>query len=412
MVKPSRIFILLAVCVLAALGALVPTAPAAARRGPAAPVAAPPRDATTPLPVKIASVSQDGQELVWRLILDHPFSPGGLAHDHRSLCLLLEQVRDAAVTGEVCVVGGVGRGAGARIEYLPVTRARTGTARVITASLARTSNANLTATFLPSAVGVSYASLRWQVQNAVLSPACLPAGAAACSSLYPAKPALTPMHTPRLVGCTAAGPAFVGYGPSTRREVALTFDDGPWYDTSQFLRILEREHVPATFFEIGEQVATYGEGGAIERRMLADGDMIGDHTWSHPDVAAGGSFAATQLTETAAAIRQATGGFEPCLFRAPYGDVSPALISEARSLGFTTIQWNVDPRDWALPGTSAIYSNVVANVHPGSIVIQHDGGGDRSETLAALPLEIGALRREGYRFVTVTDLLGLQLVYK
>ena len=65
--------------------------------------------------------------------------------------------------------------------------------------------------------------------------------------------------------------------------VALTFDDGPWYDTPQFLDILEHYHVPATFFEIGEQISTYGEGGAIERRMLADGDMIGDHTWSHPE---------------------------------------------------------------------------------------------------------------------------------
>ena len=81
-----------------------------------------------------------------------------------------------------------------------------------------------------------------------------------------------------------SGPAFVTSGPTTGREIALTFDDGPWYDTPQFLDILERYHVPATFFEIGEEISTYGEGGAIERRMLADGDMVGDHTWSHPDV--------------------------------------------------------------------------------------------------------------------------------
>src|SRR5581483_896871 len=160
----------------------------------------------------------------------------------------------------------------------------------------------------------------------------------------------------------------------------------------------------------GEQVSTYG--GAVDRRMLRDGDMIGDHTWSHANVSGGGSFAASQISSTADAISQVTGGFKPCLFRAPGGAVSGALISEARSLGFTTIQWDVDPRDWALPGTGAIYSNVIANAHPGAIVIQHDGGGNRSETLAALPQEIHTLRARGYRFVTVTDLLGQRLIYK
>jgi peptidoglycan-N-acetylglucosamine deacetylase len=81
-------------------------------------------------------------------------------------------------------------------------------------------------------------------------------------------------------------------------------------------------------------------------------------------------------------------------------------------MGFTTIEWNIDPRDWARPGTGAIYSNVVSNARPGAIVIQHDGGGDRSETLAALPEEIATLRARGYQFVTVTRLLGQRLLYK
>jgi peptidoglycan/xylan/chitin deacetylase (PgdA/CDA1 family) len=194
--------------------------------------------------------------------------------------------------------------------------------------------------------------------------------------------------------------------------IALTFDDGPWYDTPQFLNVLERNHVVATFFQIGDQISEYGERGALERRMLRDGDMIGDHTWSHPDVAGGGPFAASQIRETADAIRRATRGFYPCLFRAPYGDVSTALLNEARRMGFTTIQWDIDPRDWSLPGTSAIYDNVVANAHPGAIVLQHDGGGPRYETLQALPREIHTLRARGYRFVTVTQLLGYKLIYK
>ena len=91
-------------------------------------------------------------------------------------------------------------------------------------------------------------------------------------------------------------------------------------DTPQFLDVLEREHVVATFFEIGEQISTYGQGGAIERRMLADGDMVGDHTWSHPNVSARRPFARRpNLGTAAAAIKQATVAFSPCLFRAPYG---------------------------------------------------------------------------------------------
>ena len=81
-------------------------------------------------------------------------------------------------------------------------------------------------------------------------------------------------------------------------------------------------------------------------------------------------------------------------------------------MGFTTIQWDIDPRDWARPGINAIYDNVVANAHPGAIIIQHDGGGDRSETLAALPREIQTLSSRGYRFVTVTQLLGQSLIYR
>ena len=180
----------------------------------------------------------------------------------------------------------------------------------------------------------------------------------------------------------------------------------------KFLDVLEAKHVVATFFEVGEYIPTYGDGGAIERRMLRDGDMIGDHTWSHVDVSGAGPGAASQISRAADELRSVTDGFTPCLFRAPGGSVSSALISEARSMGFTTIQWSVDPRDWATPGTDSIYNTVVRNAHSGSIVLQHDGGGPRSETLAALPREVDTLRSEGYTFVTVTQLLGQKLIYK
>jgi peptidoglycan-N-acetylglucosamine deacetylase len=369
----------------------------------------------TPAPIRVqqASLRQSGQQLVWSVRALAAFSPNEMQHDGRSLCLLVERLSPATVVGELCVKH-PGSRRHPQLIYRHATRSGFAGGRVVAAAVTRADARELTATFLPSSIALGYRTLRWQVLTSVrgLGCAAVAGNTSLCGSRFPARPALGAMHPPQLIGCTTRGPAYVNGGPANRRVVALTFDDGPWYDTPQFLNVLEREHVAATFFEIGEQISTYGQGGAIERRMLADGDMVGDHTWSHPNVAGAGPFAASQISSTADAISRATGGFRPCLFRAPYGSVSGALIAEARSMGFTTIEWNVDPTDWARPGTDAIYQRVVAAVTNGSIVIQHDGGGDRSETLAALPREIATLKQRGFRFETVTQLLGAQLIYR
>jgi peptidoglycan-N-acetylglucosamine deacetylase len=222
------------------------------------------------------------------------------------------------------------------------------------------------------------------------------------------------VHVPQLVGCVPSGPSLLYSGPSNVREVALAFDDGPWGDppTIDFLKVLEREHAVATFFEIGEQIPTFDPTGAVQRRMLADGDMIGDHTWTHPDMVTLSAAAQTsQLEQTADAIRHAT-GFTPCLWRPPYGDQDSSLVGLARSLGMLTIMWDDDPRDWALPGAGAIYDVAVSEARNGAILEEHFGGGPRNETLEALPREIDTLRARGYKFVTVAQMLGLQLIYK
>ena len=304
-----------------------------------------------------------------------------------------------------------------RLEYMKVRGTRSGPPEPVLADITRTSSRELTASFLPAAVGLGYTALRWQVLSSLRGAACAPPapGQGSCFALYPSKPAILRLHAPVLIGCVAGGSSLVYHGPSRGREIALTFDDGPWSDppTIDFLHVLEAEHVPATFFEIGRQIPIYDPSGAVERRMLADGDMIGDHSWSHPDVAAlppAGQRA--QLLDAVDAIRHATRGFTPCLWRPPYGDISPSLIKLARSLGLVTVMWDVDPRDWALPGVTAIYDNVIANARPGAIIIQHFGGGPRQETLAALPREIATLRRRGFEFVTVAQMLGLKLVYR
>jgi peptidoglycan/xylan/chitin deacetylase (PgdA/CDA1 family) len=185
-----------------------------------------------------------------------------------------------------------------------------------------------------------------------------------------------------------------GEGP----EVALTFDDGPSAYTPALLAELETLRAPATFFLVGRQVAG---SQALLQRMLADGDALGNHTWDHVDVSHGGPDAAAELERTNAAIAAATGGYRPCLFRPPYGSTGPRLEALARSLGMQTVLWTVDPRDWSRPGTATIVTRVLTAVQPRAIVVLHDGGGPREQTVAAVPAIIRGLRARGYRLVTV-----------
>ena len=213
--------------------------------------------------------------------------------------------------------------------------------------------------------------------------------------------AATPRAPATPTGCLRHGPAVVRHGARTRPVVALTFDDGPWTDTPQFVRLLEAAHVHATFFLIGRQVAGHG---ALLKRELADGDALGNHTFSHPDLVRAGGVR-SQLTLTSAAIERAS-GYRPCLFRPPYGSYDGAVVGVAAAQRLTTVLWDVDPRDWSRPGSAAIVARVLAGVRDGSIVLMHDGGGPRQETLRALPRIIAALRRRGFAFATVPELLG------
>jgi len=211
----------------------------------------------------------------------------------------------------------------------------------------------------------------------------------------------------RVVGCRSSGQDAYQHGPR-RREVAIGFDDGPWSDTAAFVSMLERAHAAATFFMIGRQVVPSYR--PLLLRELRDGDVLGDHSFTHPDLTLSAS-ARGQLQSTIAAIRRLS-GYAPCVFRPPYGAYDRRVLAAARSLGLATVLWNVDPRDWAQPGTGAIRRQVLAQVRPGSIIISHDGGGPRGQTLAAYPGIIVGLRARGYRIVTIAQLLGFRPVYR
>ncbi|HEV2663254.1 MAG TPA: polysaccharide deacetylase family protein [Ktedonobacteraceae bacterium] len=193
-------------------------------------------------------------------------------------------------------------------------------------------------------------------------------------------------------------------GNTSLHEVALTFDDGPHpVYTLQVLHILQEYGVKATFFCIGRQVLPYA---SIVAQVSRVGNVIADHTWDHFDMTRL-SIASMQweLKRTANAIALAT-GVRPVLFRPPYGIINTIVKDVSTQLGLTPIMWNVDPSDWRLPGTDAIVQRVLANTGNGSVILMHDGGGNRSQTVQALPQIIAGLQARGFRFVTVPQLLA------
>ncbi|GAA3371867.1 hypothetical protein GCM10020367_24430 [Streptomyces sannanensis] len=180
--------------------------------------------------------------------------------------------------------------------------------------------------------------------------------------------------------------------------VYLSFDDGPSRYTPRILAILDQYGVHATFFELGEHVAA---DPGLTRQVYAQGDSVQNHTWSHPDLrhVTAGVFA-TQVRSTDAVIRAQT-GYTPLCLRPPYEAVDAGVYARAESLGKQIRLWTVDPQDWARPGTSAIEHRVLGKVKPGSIILLHDGGGNRSQTVAALPDILSTLQARGYAFATM-----------
>ena len=199
------------------------------------------------------------------------------------------------------------------------------------------------------------------------------------------------------VGCSVASPSVIRSGSSRGRRIALTFDDGPSPYTPRILRILDRAGAKATFYVVGSEVP--GDTSVL-RRVLAHGHELANHSLNHELTPSSASMRATSDR-----IRAAT-GFTPCTFRPPYGEYNSGTVAAARANGMSTVIWDVDPRDWTQPGSGAIYSRVVGGAHPGAIVVMHDGGGPRGQTVAALPRIIAELESRGYDLVTVTKLLG------
>lgn len=186
-------------------------------------------------------------------------------------------------------------------------------------------------------------------------------------------------------------------------EIALTFDDGPnpTY-TAQILAILQRYGVQATFFVIGSEAAAHPD---LVQQESQQGHIVGNHTWTHPNLTTLSPADVRAQLRSASNKIEAETNLTPTLMRPPGGNFNGEVQSIAASLGLSTILWNVDPRDWSRPGTGKIIQTVLDTTHNGSIILLHDGGGDRSETVAALPAIIASLEQRGFQFVSIPRLI-------
>ncbi|UNO39183.1 polysaccharide deacetylase family protein [Streptomyces sp. MST-110588] len=195
----------------------------------------------------------------------------------------------------------------------------------------------------------------------------------------------------------------IGRVDTAERVIALTFDDGPNPPyTGQVLDTLDRYGIPATFFCVGLHVGAHREDLA---RMAEAGHQLGNHTWSHaylPDLSRGRL--EEQLERTDEIIAATTGLPAPGLFRPPYGSRTPEVMDWLSRRQSTVVLWDVEPFDWALPGADTIARITLEQARPGSVILLHDGGGDRSQTVAALPAIIEGLLEREFRFVRIDAL--------
>ncbi|MFM8560569.1 MAG: polysaccharide deacetylase family protein [Solirubrobacterales bacterium] len=191
-------------------------------------------------------------------------------------------------------------------------------------------------------------------------------------------------------------------GGSARKEVALTFDDGPSQYTDQVLDILKRYKAKGTFFILGNQINSFP---LQLQRTLAEGHALGNHSWNHADFTtlSTGDLRA-QLDEVNGTLA-AKGAPKINLFRPPYGAYDPKVAAEVSKKGMLTVLWDIDTNDYKQPAPAQMAADAVNQAQNGSVILMHDGGGPRENTVAALPLIIKGLRKKGFEMVTLPQLL-------
>jgi len=202
----------------------------------------------------------------------------------------------------------------------------------------------------------------------------------------------------------------IHHGPDEKPyKTALTFDDGPdQVFTPQILDLLKQMQVKATFFVIGKNAAKYPD---IIKRIENEGHILANHSWDHANFHHLNEYQIKkEIIQTDQLLTSIT-GHKPLLFRAPYGNITPSLEVQLKSMEHLLIGWSVDTRDWAGPDVPTILQTVTKQIRPGGIILQHCASGPQvnlTNTVEALPLIVKKLKKEGYTFVTIPELLSTQ----
>ncbi|MGH8079846.1 MAG: polysaccharide deacetylase family protein [Lysobacter sp.] len=207
-------------------------------------------------------------------------------------------------------------------------------------------------------------------------------------------------------------PAYLGQGDSSRRALALTFDDGPGRATPALLGALRELQVPASFFCTG---AAASERPQLIAQILSEGHEVGNHSYHHLDARGIGAqdWLAREVEPAAVSLREAGLSERPRLFRPAYGEIDEAQFDALADAGYAVVGWSVDPRDWLEPEApgyvSCVVESVLARIHPGAIVLLHDGddeqGRSREGIVDIVCRLVPALRGQGYEFVKASEFL-------
>ncbi len=191
--------------------------------------------------------------------------------------------------------------------------------------------------------------------------------------------------------------------PGEQKVIALTFDDGPWPNsTQQILDILKENKIKATFFWVGGALKNNKN---IAKTVVNEGHVPGNHSWSHRYGKHSSEAAAQEIESTAQLIEELT-GIESPLFRPPGGNLNNGLVDYVSGKNYVNVMWSADSQDWK-SSSEKIINQVLKDSKSGGIVLMHDGGGNRSETVKALPTIIKSLKEQGYTFVTLPKLLEI-----
>lgn len=356
-------------------------------------------------PLRNADIGQEGRKLIFEVVTRPEVAVSSFQRfpdvANRSASYLCAELDPAAggLTRRLCVGGEKDQGRFVGLGLIAPSGEVSGE-KAVRAKVTRETPHRISIALVPGDAGLKPGRYRWRT---VYSDGRCDSGASVCSFAFPAtRPARYRVRPVDPVGCTGGNGQVVRRGSSSGRKVALTFDDGPAPDTGAILSILERFKAKATFFVVGSMVRA---NPGTARRIVAEGHEIANHSYSHPMLPS-----RSELVSTNGVIRETT-RFRPCLFRPPYGALDSRLARDVGAEKMKTVLWNVDTVDWRLPGSGSIAS-IGGSAGPGSIVLMHDGGGPRGQTVAALPSMLSSLRSRGLKPVTVSRLLGSRTIYR